>query len=248
MEDKKIVARINEKEISQDDVMQFLNDIGPQVAMQFQSPEGIAKVIDELVNQELLLIDAKEKKIEEEDEFKEILEQNKDILLKNYALNKIIQDEDATEEELKSYFENNKNQFSKPQSAKASHILVKTEEEAKEISEKIKDGMSFEDAAKEFSTCPSNERGGDLGEFTRGQMVPEFEEVAFSMEDGEISDLVKTQFGYHIIKLAHRTKEEEKSFEEVKDQVYQQVVRLKQQESYVKKIEELKSKNKVEIM
>ena len=248
MEEKNIVARINEKEISKDDVMQFLNDIGPQVAMQFQSPEGIEKVVIELVNQELLLIEAEEDKIEDDDEFKEILEQNRNVLLKNYALNKLIRDVDASEEEMKKYYEDNKAQFKKAEMAKASHILVKTKEEAEDILEKINKGMTFEEAAEKYSTCPSSEKGGDLGEFERGQMVPEFEEVAFSMEEGAISELVKTQFGYHIIKLIHRSKAEELAFENIKENIYEQVVRKKQQTKYIEKIDELKAKNKVEIM
>jgi peptidyl-prolyl cis-trans isomerase C len=247
MEENKIVAKVNEREISQQDVMKFLNDLGPQVAMQFQSEDGIKKVIEELVNQELLFIDAKEENLEEEEAFKSILEQNKNILLKNYALNKLIQNEDANEEELKKYYEEHKSYFQKPKSAKASHILVKTEEEAKDALEKINNGMTFEDAAKEYSTCPSKERGGDLGEFTQGQMVPEFEEAVFSMDEGAISEPVKSQFGYHIIKLDHRSEAIEKAFEDVKDEVYKQVLGLKQQEKYLTKINELKSKNEVEI-
>lgn len=248
MAEKKIVAKVNEKEITQDDVMKFLNDIGPQVAMQFQSPEGVQKVIEELVNQELLLLEAKEDNLEEEEEFKALLEANKDILLKNYALNRLIQDVDANEEELKKYFEDNKSQFKKDKSAKAAHILINTEEEAKDILEKINNGTSFGDAAREYSTCPSKDRGGDLGEFSPGQMVPEFEEVVFTMDVGSISGPVKSQFGYHIIKLDSRLEAEEKSFDDVKNEVYTQVLRVKQQNKYITKINELKEKNKVEIM
>lgn len=248
MEQNKIVAKVNDKEITQQDVMKFLNDLGPQVAMQFQSPEGIKKVVEELVNQELLFLDAKEENLEEEEEFKAIVEENKNILLKNYALNKLIQNEDANEEELKKYYEEHKSYFKKPKSAKASHILVNTEEEAKDILEKINNGMAFEEAAKEYSNCPSKQRGGDLGEFSEGQMVPEFEEVVFTMEEGSISEPVKTQHGYHIIKLENRSEAKEKTFEEVKDEVYKQVIRLKQQEKYLQKINELKGKNEVEIM
>ncbi len=82
---------------------------------------------------------------------------------------------------------------------KASHILVKTEEEALKIKEEIINGKDFSQAAKESSLCPSGQNGGDLGYFSKGQMVKEFENVAFSMNKGEISNPVKTQFGYHLI-------------------------------------------------
>lgn len=248
MTENKVVAKVNEKEITQKDVMKFLNDIGPQVAMQFQSPEGIKRVVEELTNQELLLIDAEENNLAENEEFQAILKENRDILLKNYALNKLIQDVEVDDAEVKKYFEDHKAQFKQPKLAKASHILVGTEEEAENILKEIDEGLSFEEAAKKYSTCPSKERGGDLGEFTEGQMVPEFESEVFKMDEGSISKPVKTQHGFHLIKLDYRKDAEEKTFEEVKDLAHQNALKLKHQEKYINKINELKEKNTVEIM
>ncbi len=90
------------------------------------------------------------------------------------------------------------------QFVKASHILVKTEEEASKLKEEIKGGKAFAQAAQEVSLCPSGRNGGDLGYFTKGQMVKEFEDAAFSMEVGEVSDPIKTQFGYHLIYLTDK--------------------------------------------
>jgi peptidyl-prolyl cis-trans isomerase C len=247
MSENNLVAKVNGKEISKDDVVKFLNDIGPQMAMQFQSPEGIKTVIRELVNQELLYLDAIESNLDEDKEFKEVLEQTKINLLKDYAVNKIIAGISTTEEELKEYFEENKENYNKPESVKASHILVDNEEKANDILAELEEGLSFEDAAKKYSTCPSKDVGGALGEFTKGQMVREFEDAAFSMEVGTISKPVKTQFGYHIIKLTEKNEASESSFEEVKDQVYSQVLRLKQQSAYLAKIDELKNKYEVEM-
>ncbi len=84
---------------------------------------------------------------------------------------------------------------------KASHILVKTEDEAKRILEELKKGVSFAKLAQEKSECPSKKKGGDLGWFGRGKMVPEFEKAAFALKKGEQSGIVKTKFGYHIIKV-----------------------------------------------
>ena len=91
-----------------------------------------------------------------------------------------------------------------PTFVKASHLLVKTEEEALKIKEEINNGKEFAKAAKEVSLCPSGENGGDLGYFTRGQMVKEFEDAAFSMEVGQVSNPIKTQFGYHLIYLTDK--------------------------------------------
>ena len=88
-----------------------------------------------------------------------------------------------------------------PTLVKASHILVKTEEEALKLKQEIEAGKDFAQAAMEVSLCPSGQNGGDLGYFSRGQMVKEFEDAAFSMEKGQVSNPVKTQFGYHLIYL-----------------------------------------------
>ena len=130
MSEEKIVAIVNGKEITRPDVMKFLNDMGPQMAMQFQSPEGIKTVIEEMVNQELLYLDAVDSKMEEEQEFKEILEATKLNLLKNYAFNKVLSNIDASEEEISSHYNEYKDTFNKPVTVKASHIRVDTEDKA----------------------------------------------------------------------------------------------------------------------
>lgn len=246
MKENKVVAIVNGKEISQNDVLKFLNDIGPQVAMQFQSPEGIQRVVDELVNQELLYLDAIENNFDNEDNFIEMMKETKVTMLKSYALNKLIMNEDASLEELKEFYDSHIEYFKKGETAVASHILVEEEDLAREIAKEIKEGLSFEDAAKKYSTCPSKEVGGSLGEFSRGQMVPEFEEVAFTMEEGSVSEPVKTQFGYHIIKLDKINLESTEEFDAVRGEIYKQVVGKKQQEKYLNKVEELKRKYTVE--
>ena len=87
---------------------------------------------------------------------------------------------------------------------KASHLLVKTEEEALKLKEEIVAGKEFAKVAQEVSLCPSGQNGGDLGYFTKGQMVKEFEDACFSMEVGEVSAPIKTQFGYHLIQLTDK--------------------------------------------
>ncbi|MEJ2240697.1 MAG: peptidylprolyl isomerase [Candidatus Bathyarchaeota archaeon] len=87
-----------------------------------------------------------------------------------------------------------------PNKVHCAHILVKTEKEVNKVLERIKKGEKFSAIAKDISICPSKKRGGDLGTFGRGQMVKEFENAAFALDKGQISGIVKTQFGYHIIK------------------------------------------------
>ncbi|MBF0273937.1 MAG: peptidylprolyl isomerase [Nitrospinae bacterium] len=89
--------------------------------------------------------------------------------------------------------------------AKARHILVKTEEECKSLLEQIAQGSDFGDVASEHSLCPSGKQGGDLGEFGRGQMVPEFDQAVFNGNVGEVQGPIQTQFGYHLLEVTERT-------------------------------------------
>ena len=107
----KVVAKVADKEIKESDVLQFIEEIGPQVAMQFQSAEGIKTIIQEMINQEILLLDAKENKLNEEEEFKVVLDHTVDNLLKNYAFSKILSKETVSDEEVEKYFEDNKAVF-----------------------------------------------------------------------------------------------------------------------------------------
>ena len=204
MNENKVLATVNGKDITNQDVYTFLNHLDPQIAAQFRSPDGVNQIAEELVNQEVLYLDAIENKLDEEEAFKKEIEIAKENILKQYAINKIFQNIAVSEDEINKFYNENKGHFQTPESARASHILVEDEEKANEILDEINNGLAFEEAAEKYSSCPSKENGGDLGEFDRGRMVPEFEEAAFSMKDGEISAPVKTQFGYHIIKLAYK--------------------------------------------
>ncbi|MEA3464585.1 MAG: peptidylprolyl isomerase [Thermodesulfobacteriota bacterium] len=144
---------------------------------------------------------------------------------------KALNDSEPDDEEIKAFFEDNQEKMRKPAQVRASHILVKaTEEEGAEGAEaqaKINDihqqvqadEETFADLAQEHSACPSGEKGGDLGFFGPGSMVKEFETVAFALKPGEISDVVKTPFGYHLIKVTDQQEEKSLTFDEVKPQI-----------------------------
>ena len=125
----------------------------------------------------------------------------------------------------------------------AKHILTDSEEKCQSILEAIQNGeKQFEEAAKESSTCPSGAKGGDLGEFGKGQMVKEFEDAAFAAEIGQVVGPVKTQFGYHLIKVEKKNEETVASFEEVAENIKRNLMQQKQNDAYTKKVNELKEK------
>ncbi len=161
--------------------------------------------------------------------------------------------------ETKAYYDENPDFFKVPEQVKASHILIKTEasddaakkaearKKIEDIQKKLRDGGDFEALAKEFSGCPSAPKGGDLGYFGKGQMVKPFETAAFGLEVGKISDIVETQFGYHIIKVTDRKAPSVRSYDEVKERIGNVMKRNKTRDDVEKYIERLKSDAKVEM-
>jgi peptidyl-prolyl cis-trans isomerase C len=221
--------------------------LDPQIAAQFSSPDGVKRLVNELVNGEMLYLYAMENSYDQEEDFKSELERVKANILKKYAVNKILSEVSATEDEITQFYNDNSERFQKPEAVRASHILVDEFEKAKEIQDEIHQGLSFEEAAQKYSTCPSRQVGGDLGEFERGKMVPEFEEAAFNLKEGELSEPVKTQFGYHLIKLQYKNEARLRTIDEVREQIKQQVIRAKQEEKYFNTMEEFKNRYNVSI-
>lgn len=234
-----ILAEVNGKKISQKEVVSFITQM--QGGQQFLNPQGIHQITDELVNQELMYIDALENKLDEDEEFTKELEITKENMLKNYSMHKLFESIEVSNEEIKNYYDNNKEVVKKPKSYKASHILVDDEESAKNILNEINDGLSFEDAANKYSK-DNVSKNGDLGEFPKGTMVKEFEEALDKLGEGEISKPVKTQFGYHIIKLDHTHDEYLPEFDEIKDRIHDTLLMIKRQEKYLEKTRKIKEK------
>lgn len=243
--EKKVYYKINGKEITSNEVNDFIKQLGQEGA-RFNSEEGREQLASELLNQELLLLDAKENGLDKSDEYLKEVEFAKEQILKQFAMKSVLNSVEISDDEAKEFYESNPDYFKEVYNFKASHILVESEEEAAKVKERIESGELFEDLAKEVSTCPSNERGGDLGHFQSGQMVPEFENALLTLKDGEVSGPVKTQFGYHIIKADHKHLIRENTFESFKEDIKRQLLNQKQQTVYLTKTEELKSKFNVE--
>lgn len=236
----KILATVNGRAITEEDVNSFMLSMGAQ-GRRYDSPEGRAALLEELIARALFLADAKKNLLEYEEGFKAQLAEVKDRLLTGYAMEKALARVNVPEEEVRKYYDEHKEEMTAGETVSASHILVGEEETAKDLLEKIRAGeMSFEDAAKNFSTCPSGQKGGSLGEFGRGQMVPEFDEACFGMEVGELRGPVKTQFGYHLIRLDGKKKAKPLSYAEVKEQIAARLMQEKQQAAYRSRVNQLK--------
>lgn len=245
--EKNVVAKVGTSEITQQEVLRTMQSMPREQMAQFSQANGRKQLVEEMVLRELLYLDAKDQGFDKDEAFLAELKEAKEFLLKQYAVKKLVTTVEIDDEEVKGYYEGHPESFKTPVQVKARHILVADEEEAREILNEIKGGKDFGEAAKEYSTCPSKERGGDLGFFTSGQMVKEFDEVAFNLELGELSHIVKTQFGYHLIQVEDKKESGTQTFEEVKDQLKQFLLQQKQSLRYVEYTDTLKKKYPIEI-
>lgn len=232
-------------EVTQANVDSFLQQMG-QDGIQFNNEEGKKQIATELMNQHLLYLDAIENGLEEDEAFQKELALAKEQILRQYSMQKLLSEIEVSDDEAKAYFDENKDAFKKLYRYQASHILVEDEDKAKELKNKLDQGESFEAIAREYSTCPSKENGGDLGMFTSGQMVAEFDTALETMENDEISDPVKTEFGYHIIHLKNKDLARNDDFASNVNNIKGMLTSMKQQELYLQKTNELQEKYKVE--
>lgn len=246
---EKILATVGGLQITEKDIDELIAGLGQRGQM-YNTPEGRRAILNQVIGNKLLLLDAKRNLFEAEAAFREQLNRLKDNLLISYAGEKVFAGVNVTESEAKEYYDAHKEEFVSGETVNASHILVDSEEKAKAIYEEIISGAkSFEDAAKEYSSCPSKENGGSLGDFGRGQMVPEFDTAVFEMEVGAITETpVKTQFGYHLIKLNSKDDSKETPYEEIKDELKAALLNEKRRKAYDSKINQLKIMYPVDMM
>lgn len=167
----RIVAQVAGKPIMESEIDATLMQMG-QRAQSYNNPQGRAMILEQLINKKLFLLDAQRNLLEREPAFKEQLGRVKEELLASYNIQKAVEKVRVTDEEVKKYYDEHPEQFDAGDSFNASHILVDSEELAKELKAKIESGeLTFENAAMEHSTCPSGKQGGSLGDFGKGQMV-----------------------------------------------------------------------------
>ena len=238
-----VVAKVGKLEITQSDLDLAIANLDPQLA---QLPDEQKKVaaLSGAIDVKLLAGNADGEGLKDDAEFKKRMAFIADRELHNIYFKKHVVDA-VTEDDVKARYEKEIAALPKQEEVSARHILVKTEEEAKAIIAELDAGKDFIELAKAKSTDPNKSEGGDLGYFTKGRMVPEFEEAAFAMEKGTYTKTpVKTQFGFHVIKLEDKRDAAPPAYETVAAQVRQLVMRDK----YLAIIEKAKADQKVEIL
>ncbi|WP_163195833.1 peptidylprolyl isomerase [Clostridium thermarum] len=246
MDNGKILAVVEGVEITERDLYNTFVRMPKERQQAFSTEEGKKQLLDQIVTFELVNKDALKNGLDKDPVFVMQLENIKRELLTQYAIHKVLSKTVVTDEEASKFYKDNMSLFLQQDGVSARHILVSELDKANEILSKLKNGMDFAEAAATYSTCPSKERGGELGFFTKGRMVPEFEEAAFGLEVGEISEPVKTQFGYHIIQVMEKKSACLKSLEEAKPEIIERLKNQKQNQIYGAYVESLKKKYTVE--
>jgi peptidyl-prolyl cis-trans isomerase C len=230
-----VLAKVNGAEIRQSDVALAEEELGPSLA-QMDPATKKDNVLSFLIDMKIVSKAAEDKKVENSEEFKKRLAFTRSRLLMDSLL--ATEGKAATTDEaMKKVYQDASKQISGEQEVHARHILVESEDDAKAIADELKKGADFAELAKKKSKDPGASDGGDLGFFTKDQMVPEFSNVAFTLEPGKISDPVKSQFGWHIIKVEEKRSRKAPEFEQVKSQIETYVTR-KAQADYVAKLRE----------
>ena len=243
-----VLAEVNGASITTGDFNRELKNLPEYLKAMADTPEGRKEMLDTMVIRELILQQATKDGLDKGADIEEKLKDlKKRLIVESFLKKKVETESQVSDADLQKFYEQNKEKFKTGEQIRASHILVKTETEAKDILAKIKAGGNFEELAKKSSVDSSAAKGGDLGWFGKGSMVPVFEKAALALKEGQVSDVVKSDFGFHIIKLTGKRPAGIRPLEEVKDQIKGAIMPTKQQEVFQKIKEELKKSAKIAI-
>ncbi len=235
------VATVNGEKITSDTIDLIMRQGAAQGMVQQTNPALKKVILGKLIDMSLFAQAGEKAGLENDADYKKAVEMMKkqEVLFKKQVLSTLYLRKEALDsikvspEEVKNYYDKNKDQFKVGEQVKASHILVATEAEAKAVKAKLDKGESFKKLAKEKSTDPSASRGGNLGWFGKGMMDPDFEKAVFALKKvGDVSEPVKTKFGWHIIKLTGRKAASIRPLDKVKALIEQKLMQDKQKKAY----------------
>lgn len=242
-----VVAKVGDKIITKEDLQMEIKGIPLEARAFFQGTEGTARFVDEIINKELLYLEAKKRGFDKDKDFLRQVEEFKKLTLINHLLQKEIEAASKfSEKDVKDYYDKHKDEFTVYSQVRLSQIVVKTDDEAKKVYERLQKGEDFGKVAADLSHDKlSAKSGGDIGVFKKGEMLPELENVAFSLKKGSVSMPVKLKDKIHILKVTDG-KGNVIEFEKVKNLIGQKLLVEKQRDAFDKLLENLKKNYKIE--
>ncbi len=239
-----ILASFGEQTITLGEFIQIWEEFPEDYKLQLDK----SMVLDQIISEKLLIREAKNIGLEEDrdvlEQIKKITEQ---ILVQSLIEIEILNKVKINDEEVLEYYEQNKDSFTEKEQVHLYNILLETEEEAQDVLERLKAGKDFSEIAIEKSTGPSAVQGGDLEYLSKGTIIPEIEDVVFALELEKLSEIIKTDFGFHILKITDKKPETVKTLEEVKEDIIEILLPTKHREAFENLLEELKGKAEIEI-
>lgn len=243
-----VLAEVNNGSITVGDFERELKNLPDYLKAMADTPQGRKEMLDTMVIRELILQQASKDGLDKGQELEEKLQDlKKRLVVESFLKKKVESESKVSDEDMKKFYDQNKDKFKTGEQMKASHILLKSEKEAKDILAQINAGGNFEELAKKNSADSSAAKGGDLGWFGQGSMVPAFEKAAMALKEGQVSPVVKSDFGFHIIKLTGKRPAGIRPFDEVKEQIKGAIMPTKQQEVFQKIKDELKKTAKITV-
>lgn len=221
--DPHVVATVGDMKIMDTDIEAIMSQIPEEVRAQYDSAEGKRAFVSSLTEVKVMAMEARKKGIDKDPDMKFKLDFMSEQVLARGLAESAVKDITITDEEITQYYNENKDKLTEGPKAKLRHILVDKEDAAKAVHAQLLKGDDFSKIAQEKSKCPSSKNGGDLGWVSKGMTVPEFENAAFALKKGEMSGVVKTSFGYHVIICDEIEDAKTKDLAEAKDSIRQQI-------------------------
>jgi peptidyl-prolyl cis-trans isomerase C len=256
-----VLAEVAGTTITTEDFENELRSLPEHTQKRMNTGEAKKKHLNKMIEEILLLDEALKRGLDRDEEIRTKVERYRKRLITEKLYREVAKEKaQVGEEEIQEYFRAHKERFMQKERIRVRQILIllppnagpekeaETKKKAEEVLRRAKAGEDFGELAKEYSEGPAASRGGDLGYFSRGRMVPAFEEAAFGLEnDGDVSNVVRTKFGYHVIQLTGRQAAKELSIEEVRDRIIRQLESARRREVRQSLARELRQQAKVEI-
>lgn len=242
----KVIVQISNRAITLKDFNSRISKMPPYYRNIIEKNKR--RYLDDMIMENVFYEEAARKGLANDKEVKDLLnEAKRKILITKFIKNEVESNVKVSEEEMRNFYEEHQDDFKTPELWRASHILVANEKEANDLLAEITGGASFEELARKHSIDATSSRGGDIGFFRQGQLVPDFEKACLKLEVGKVSEVVHTQFGYHIIKLTDKKMPYPESYEKVRRSIELELKRKKQGELFDHLLDQLKGKYSVHI-
>ena len=248
VDQSKVVAKVGSTTYSVDDINSRIENLDPQLKEFFAQKENKVRLLDQLIEEEVIYQLAKRDRLQRTKDFKKTMEDLKRQALINYYIKQNVDSmSEITREEVEGFYNENSAQFAAYESRNLSHILVENRDEARQIARQLRKGAKFEDLAKQYSIDPSKENGGSLGWVRKEQLVPEFANAAYTLTlKTPVSGVVKSQFGYHIIQFNDSRVVPEQALDTVYSRISEQLLAQKKRERFKELLDNGKVTVKIE--